>query len=177
MFCHLLQNETRVITSAKRKQQHQLGIFSARASEPVVFSTSQSIYNLVTARIWRMGKVLFSQVSQRGTPYPSHNISTSLMSFPGGGIPSLNTSTGQMSFLGGRYHIQSWIGPGGTQSLSWLAGGGGRYLIQSRAEWGRTPPPPPSRQHSVYLLLGDGMPLALTQKDFLVISNVSIWKW
>ena len=86
-------------------------------------------FRILTARIRRMGKVLFSQVcvcphGGGGTRSPSHHTSTGPMSFPGGTPSSShNTSTSPMSFLGylisiPLYFYWSHILSGGTPSPS-----------------------------------------------------------
>ena len=118
---------------------------------------------VITARIRRMGKVMFSQVSVRSHPVGwgggwrggvthLHPIILPLVACPfQWGTPSHNTSTGPMSFLGGPPMTdprslpggggvpQSWMAEGGTQGCGTPKPEMGYPLARS----GHSPPPPP----------------------------------
>ena len=129
------------------------------------YAEKKRTHQVITARIRRMGKVLFTPVyvcsHLGGTPSPSHNTSTGSMSFLEG-TPSHNTPTDPMSFPRG----YQWLVPGlfwgvpQSQAMGYPRQGvlgyplvrtglgyppswpGLRYLSPHPGqEWG-TPPPP-----------------------------------
>ena len=127
---------------------------------------------IITARIRRMGKALFSQVSVHilgrvVTPSPFHGTSTGPMFFLG-----CTPVTGPRSLLGGTPVPDR----GGRSGRRYSQAGMG---VPPRSEWGYPnmgypqpgmgcPPPRGYDSRGSILTTAGGMPFAFTQEDFLV---------
>ena len=102
------------------------------------------------------GKVLFSQASVcshlGGTPSPSHNTSTGPMSFLGGQVPHLHSIILALVPCTFWRYPPSQVRMGGTPTV---------------LGWGTPPPPSKDNRRNICYVAG-GMPLVLTQEDFLV---------
>ena len=135
-------------------------------------SGSATASHVVTARILRMGMVLISQVCgcpQGGTPVPGSSLVSgfprgdpSSRFFPRSLVPGLFSGGTPVPAGGGTLVLASGSTPervGVPPSWDW-----------GNPSWDWCTPPPPKRQNSraSTCYVAGGMPLAVTQEDFLV---------